>query len=219
MTMLSWEPAICHKCGHKQLFTKVITWNMWLDPKYPADNRCGNCGEEINYNDIDLNSCSPMHRYEYRYSIIYDKYRELYDDDSERKCPNCNSDMDAFSTIGIKLPDKYKNKKEYHVVKSGYVCSNCDTRIYDTEYDICDDMHDFVDYGENEHEYIVKDSDNYRELWEQHQKEFDSVMADIEIELVSQGIITSRQEKEKYEKDYYEKLDKKFKRKNTDNNF
>lgn len=45
MTMLSWEPAICHACGHKQLYTKVITWNMWIDPEYPADNHCGNCGE------------------------------------------------------------------------------------------------------------------------------------------------------------------------------
>lgn len=219
MTMLSWEPAICHKCGHKQLYTKVITWNMWLNPEYPADNHCTNCKEEINYDDIDLNSCSPGHRNERRYSIIYNRFRELYGDDSERKCPNCDRNMNMFSTMGIKLPDKYKDRDGYYVMKSGYVCPNCDTKIYDTKDDVCDDMHDFVDYGENKHEYIVKDSDNYRELWEQHQKEFDSVMADIETELVSQGIITSRQEEEKYEKDYYEKLDKKIKRKNTDNNF
>ena len=195
MTMLSWEPAICHACGHKQLYTKVITWNMWIDPEYPADNHCGNCGEEIDYKDIDLDSCSPEHRYELRYSI------------------NCDSDMNAFSTMGIQLPDKYKNKKECYVVKSGYVCPNCETRVYDTKDDICDDMHDFVDYGENEHEYIVKDSDNYRELWEQHQREFDSAIEDIEAELVSQGMITSREEEDEYKKRYYEQLDKK----DTDN--
>lgn len=213
MTMLSWEPAICHKCGHKQLYTKVITWNMWLNPEYPADNYCTNCKEEINYDDIDLNSCSPEHRYERRYSIIYDKYRELNGDDSERKCPNCDSDMNAFSTMGIKLPDKYKGRDGCYVVKSGYVCPDCYTRIYDTKDDICDDMHDFVDYGENEHEYIVKDSDNYRELWEQHQREFDSAIEDIESELVSQRMITSREEEDEYKKRYYEQLDKK----DTDN--
>ena len=62
MTMISVEPAICKKCSTKQLYTIVYSWNESIDPVYPANNVCNNCGEKLTSDDIDMNKCSPNHR-------------------------------------------------------------------------------------------------------------------------------------------------------------
>ena len=94
MTMLASEPAICKKCGNRQYYTKVITWNMGLNPEYPAHNKCYECGEELKYDDIDMATCSPNHRSDVRYHKIYERLSEKGKNKNTDKiiCPECGSE-------------------------------------------------------------------------------------------------------------------------------
>ena len=73
MTMLEREPAKCPQCGNEQDYTKVISWNTFLDPVYPANNKCRKCGADITYDDIDLTTCSPEHRESIRFGKIMEQ--------------------------------------------------------------------------------------------------------------------------------------------------
>lgn len=209
MTMLASEPAICRKCGNKQRYTKVITWNTMVDPEYPAHNDCYKCGEELHYDDIDLNSCSPNHRYEIRMNKVCDV---LLENVIKEKCPKCGSEKwsHVFNCNG-ELPDKYKDKEEYDVHKSYHKCEDCNFVKYDTVEDILDSgLYTFVENGLDEHEYIMKQVDNFDELLEEYQLEIEQKKERIENELISKGIITTRKEEKEYSDCYYENLRKEF---------
>lgn len=207
--MLACEPAICRKCGNKQYYTKVITWNTDIDPEYPAKNICYECGAKINYDDIDLNNCSPNHREEIRNNKIYEA---LHSNDVHEKCPKCGSDnWHHVFHCGMKLPDKYKDKKEYCAYEGYCECSDCNFVKYDTNKDILDPrLYEFVENGFGEHEYIFKKVDNFDELIKQYKQEERQDRERIEVELLSQGIITTKEEENKYSDSYYEKLRKEF---------
>lgn len=209
MTMLASEPAICRKCGNKQYYTKVITWNTLVDPEYPAHNVCYKCGTELNYDDIDLTTCSPDHRAEIRNNKIYEV---LYANDIYIKCPKGGSDqLHHVFCGGIGFPNKYKDKDGYCVHKSYRECSDCNFVKYDTIEDILDsELYEFVENGLGEHEYIFKKVDNFDELIKQYEQEQMQDRERIENELISKGIITSREEEKEYSDNYYVELRNKY---------
>lgn len=209
MTMLASEPAVCRKCGNKQYYTKVITWNTMVDPEYPAHNVCYKCGNELNYDDIDLNTCSPGHREEIRNNKIYEV---LHANDIYEKCPKCCSNKwSHVFCSGIKLPDKYNDKKEYSVHKSYHKCSDCNFVKYDTTEDILDcGLYEFVENGLGEHEYIFRKVDNFDELIKECEQEIQQEREKIENELISKGIITTREEEKEYSDNYYVELRNKY---------
>lgn len=215
MTMLATEPAICRKCGNRQYYTKVITWNTWLNPEYPAYNKCYKCGEELKYDDIDMTTCSPHHRSEVRFHKIYERLSSKGEDnnnDEEIVCPKCGSTKLSYGfTGGIKLPDKYKNKENYHVSKSFYSCSECGHETYLTLEEILScGLYEFVENGEEEHEYIVKNVDNYQEIIDEWDRQRKEELEQIENELISEGLITTREEEQEYRDKYYEELHRKY---------
>lgn len=208
MTMLSSEPAICRKCGNKQQYIKVITWNTMVDPEYPAHNVCYKCGNELDYDDIDLKSCSPGHREEIRRNKIYD---EIHANDIHEKCPKCGSEhWNQVFTGGIKLPNKYKRENGYYVHKSLHECSDCNYKKYDTAKDILNsELYEVVEDGEGEHEYIIKEVSNYNELISELQEENKRIWEQAENDLISKGIITTMEEEKEYSDNYYTELRKK----------
>lgn len=214
MTMLASEPVICHKCGNKQLYTKVITWNTWVDPEYPAHNVCWKCGEQLNYDDIDLNTCSPSHREEVRFNKIYERLSSKEENNNEEEivCPKCGSTKLSYGfTCGIKLPDKYKDKENYIVEKSYYDCNKCGHTTYLTLEEILScGLYEFIENGENEHEYIVKYVDNYQEIMDEFERQRNAEMELIEKELILEGLIITREEEQEYSNKYYRKLDEEF---------
>ena len=208
--MLAAEPAICKKCGNKQFYTKVITWNTWLNPEYPAHNKCYKCGEEITYNDIDLSSCSPKHREEVRYGKIHTTYNSKIKDKSESNnvCPECGSEMCFALSCGIKLPEKYKDNQNYSVEKRYHICNECGYKKYQTVEEItASGLYEFVENGTEEHEYIVKKSDNYQEIIQKQNEQFAKELEQIENELISEGLISTREEEQEYIDNYYNKND------------
>lgn len=214
MTMLASEPAICKKCGNRQYYTKVITWNMGLNPEYPAHNKCYECGEELKYDDIDMATCSPNHRSDVRYHKIYERLSEKGKNKNTDKiiCPECGSEKVSFvSECGIKLPDKYKDMEGYSVSKSWRECQDCGYKDYDTlDKIMTSDIHEFVENGENEHEYIVKDVENIDEIMREFQRKMREEQEEIEDELISEGLITTREEEKEYRDKYYEELHRKY---------
>lgn len=124
MTMISVEPAICKKCGIKQPYTVVHSWNKLIDPIYPANNICKNCGEKLTSDDIDMNKCSPDHRLWTRGVKIYNYWmdncltREEYDkydfehdlDKIQRKVEN---EMVSLGLIPS-MQEEIKYKKKYY---------------------------------------------------------------------------------------------------------
>lgn len=216
MTMLAIEPAICKKCGNKQNYTKVITWNTWLDPEFPGYNKCYNCGKELKYEDIDMSSCTPKHRGEVRFHKIYErlslKENNNNNDEEEITCSKCGSTKlsRAFS-CGIKLPDKYKDKENYHVSKSYYSCGECGHERYLSLEEILScALYEFVENGEEEHEYIVKEVDNYQEIINERSRQMKEKFEQIENELISEGLITTREEEQEYRDKYDEELRNKY---------
>ena len=214
MTMLASEPARCRNCGNKQIYTKVLSWNTWLNPEYPAHNKCCNCGTEIKYEDIDMLTCSPSHREEVRFQKIYDRLsaREKSQNKKNIVCPKCGSDRISYGfSCGIPLPEKYKDKKNYSVQKSYYNCGECGHTTYRTIEDILvSGLYEFVENGENEHEYIVKYVDNYQEILDESTRKRKEEMSEIENELISEGLITTREEEDEYCDNYYKKLRDKY---------
>jgi DNA-directed RNA polymerase subunit RPC12/RpoP len=206
MTMLASEPAICKNCGNEQLYTKVISWNMWLNPEYPANNICHKCGAQINYDDIDLSTCSPNHREEIRWNKIYERMKEIQKNSGEEDivCPKCGSSKISFGFYTLELPEKYKNEKDYRAEKSYYDCSECGQKTYQTIEDILSSgFYEFVENGQNEHEYIVKKSDNYDELMDEAEVQMRAERDRAESELILEGVITTKEEEKEYSDKYY----------------
>lgn len=212
MTMLASEPAICKNCGNKQRFTKVISWNVCLDPKYPANNKCCQCGTEIEYDDIDMLTCSPFHREEVRRKKIYDRYlkEENNDDEEDTICPKCGSNRISYGFGVRSLPEKYKNEKDYVVQNGYYQCEECGHITYETIEDILSSgLFEFIENGENEHEYIVKRVDNYQDIINKLNKQKEEKLDKIENELILEGLITTREEEKEYSNKYFKKLEEK----------
>lgn len=215
MTMLTSEPAICRKCGNKQHYTKVISWNTWIDPEYPARNKCYNCKTEIEYDDIDLSTCSPGHRNEVRFNKIYERLslKEDNNNNEEIVCPKCGSTKLSHGfTCGIKLPEKYKDKENYQVEKSHYGCSECGHTTYLTLEEILScGLYEFIENSnEEEHAYVVKRVDNFQEIMDEWDRQRKEELEQIENELISEGLITTREEEQEYSDKYYEELYKKY---------
>ena len=209
MTMLSSEPAVCKKCGNKQLYTKVLSWNTWLDPEYPANNKCYKCGTEISYDDIDLSICSPSHREEIRFIKIHERFELENEETNTDKiiCPKCGNSKLSYVYSYVSLPDKYKDQKDYLVEKASYACHECGYERYKTIEEILDcGLYDFVENGEHEYEYIVKRSDNYQEIINQSIQWQNEELTRIENELIAEGLISTREEEQEYHDKYYEDL-------------
>jgi hypothetical protein len=213
--MLASEPARCRKCGNEQYYTKVITWNTWLNPEYPANNKCCKCGTEIKYDDIDMLTCSPYHRSEVRSNKIHERLSSKENNgnnDKEVVCPKCGNTKLSYSSIcGIKLPEKYKDKENYQVKKSYYDCSECGHTTYLTLEEILScGLYEFIENGKEEHEYIVKYVDNYQEIMDEWDRKRKEELEQIENELISEGLITTREEEKEYSDKYYEELHRKY---------
>ena len=213
MTMLASEPARCKNCGNEQLYTKVLSWNTWLDPEYPANNKCYKCGTEILYDDIDLSTCSPSHREEIRFIKIHERF-ELENEETDTDkitCPKCGNSKLSYVYSYVSLPDKYKDQKDYLIEKASYVCHECGYERYKTiEEILACGLYEFVENGEREHEYIVRRSDNYQEIINKSIQWQNDELARIENELVSEGLITTREEEQEYHDKYWEDLRKRW---------
>lgn len=206
MTMLASEPAICKKCGNKQYYTKIISWNSCQNPGFLPHNKCYKCETEIKYDDIDMSTCSPEHREEVRFNKIYERLSLKTDDDDEEEiiCSKCGSTKLSHGFVcGIELPDKYKDKENYRVSKSYYLCNECGHERYLTLEEILScGLYDFVENGEEEHEYVIKEVDNYQEIIDEHNKQMKEKMEQIESELILEGLITTREEEQEYRDKY-----------------
>jgi hypothetical protein len=209
--MLSSEPARCKNCGNEQLYTKVLSWNTWLDPEYPANNKCYKCGTEISYDDIDLSACSPSHREEIRFIKIHERFELENEETNTDKivCPKCGNNKLSHVYSYVSLPDKYKDQKYYSVAKESYVCNGCGHKRYKTiEEILACGLYEFVENGECEHEYIVRRVDNYQEIIDQCVQWQNEELTRIENELVAEGLIPTREEEQEYHDKYYEGLRK-----------
>lgn len=213
MTMLSSEYAICKNCGSQQLYTKVLSWNTWLDPEYPANNKCSNCGCEITYDDIDMSKCTPSHREEVRLDKIYERMSAKENKDKVSIiCPECGSDNNSYVYNYVRLPDKYKDKDNYLVYSFYYKCKECGCKIYETiEKILSSGFYEFIENGEKEHEYIVKRVDNYKEIIAEANRKMKEELDKTEKELIAEGLITTREEEKEYENKYNEQHKKKWK--------
>lgn len=216
MTMLTTEPARCRKCGNKQYYTKVISWNTWIDPEYPARNKCYNCKTEIEYDDIDLSTCSPDHRNEVRFNKIYERLsskEKIEDSGEELVCSKCRSkNISSGSTMGIKLPDKYKYEDGYQVNKSFVTCNECGHKEYETLEEILScGLYEFIENSnEEEHAYVVKRVANFQEIMDEWDRQRKEELECIENELIAEGLITTREEEQEYSDKYYKELYKKY---------
>lgn len=213
MTMLATEPAICKKCGNEQYYTKVLSWNTFLDPEYPADNKCYKCGTEIKYEDIDMTKCSPNHRDEVRYHKIYERFssKENDTDTEELICSKCGSNKILYGNYYVALPEEYKDKDNYCVKKTCYECEECGHIRYETLEEILScGLYEFIENGKEEHEYIVKYVDNYQEIIDNWGKQKKEELEQIENELISEGLITTREEEQEYSDKYYKELKERY---------
>lgn len=203
MTMLSSEPAICKKCGNKQNYTIVLSWNTWLDPEYPAKNFCYKCGEQLNEDDIDLNSCTPYHREHVRNIKIYNRINEKYKEEKV-VCPKCGSEKYYYGSQFSISPEKYNELDDYSIHKSWMECKECGHKRYETLEDyLATGLYEFIENGEEEHQYILKESSNYEKIQEECEKEENRRREEAEQELIAEGIITTREEEKEYEQKYY----------------
>lgn len=204
MTMLASEPAICHKCGRRQFYTIVITWNTFLNPTYPASNKCVNCGEMLNYDDIDLETCTPRHREQLRHSKIMDAYNKRHSEyENTKYCPKCGNPMSYCISMGLKYPDGYSYDDGYYIHKACYECE-CGEKIYDDKsYFDNSELYEFVDYGVGEHEYIYKNTKNHDKIVDDMELQMAAELKLIESELIESKQITTREEEEEYSKKYY----------------
>lgn len=109
------------------------------------------------------------------------------------------------------MPDKYNDEKEYSVHKSYHECSDCNFVKYDTVEDILDcGLYEFVENGLGEHEYIFREVDNFDELIKECEQKIQQEREKIENELISKGIITTREEEKEYSDNYYVELRNKY---------
>ena len=94
-------------------------------------------------------------------------------DKEEIVCSKCGSTRLSHGfTCGIELPDKYKGKENYRVSKSYYSCSECGHERYLTLEEILScGLYEFVENGKEEHEYIIKEVDNYQEIIDEYNKQ------------------------------------------------
>lgn len=202
MTMFSTEMAKCRKCGQKQVYEKVLSWNSWLG--CPPINTCWRCGKELNYDDIDLNDCSPQHRNEVRNQKIYERLsskEKVEDNGKELVCSKCGSkNISSGSTIGIKLPNKYKYEVGYQVNKNFVTCNECGHEEYETlEELLACGLYEFIENSnEEEHAYVVKRVDNFQEIMDEWDRQRKEELEQIENELISEGLITTREEEQEY---------------------
>ena len=123
MIMISVEPVICKKCGTKQLYSIVQSWNTWVDPTYPANNICKNCGEKLTSDDIDMNKCSPNHRMWTRAVKIYNYWMNNCLGREDYKQYDLENDL-----------DKIKRKVEDEMVSLGLITSVKEEIDYANKY-------------------------------------------------------------------------------------
>lgn len=213
--MLTCEPAKCRNCGNESFYTKVLSWNTFIDPEYPARNICCNCGAEIKYDDIDFLTCSPSHREEVRLNTIYNRLsdKEKSANKEDVVCPQCGSnELSSWFSCGSNLPEKYKGKRNHEVHKGYYRCNKCGNTSYRTIEDILSSgIYEFVEKGENEYEYIVKYVDNYQEIIKKYEKQKKKKLEQIERELIEEGLITTQEEEREYADKYFKELREKYK--------
>lgn len=207
MTMLTCEPAICSKCDNKQLYTKVLTWNTFINSTYPANNTCYKCGNKLNYEDIDINECSPFHREEIRFSKIYQRLGDINKSNSiKEKCEVCGSEkLSQCDCWGIDVPDEFKNDKSVRVAKKWTECSDCGHKKYLSVEECCENYYDYIRDGDNEYEYIVKKNKDFDKIMNEFSIKREIKFEKVKNELIQEGLITSDEEEEKYYREYYRK--------------
>lgn len=165
-----------------------------VNPEYPGDNYCSQCGERLTIDDIDLKECSSEHKAILRIEKIYDRVKLIENRNSNNTddnivCSKCGGSSLSYGfTCGLKIPEKYHNDSSVKIEKSYNICDQCGEVFYD-DYREWGDFYEFLEFGDDENTYVVREKPELKEMMEQSEKERARIWKQAEDELIGERVL------------------------------